>query len=669
MRKALYAVPVLLVAFLVGCSDLFEPIIVPWNPGGPGLTTFATTEVTLAAGLAELQPAAVDTLSGAVNTSRFNFSTFDRVYELETPAGQDFSFNIVARGGGNFGLTRVSLGHVEDSGVTLSNGVESIAGAGMTIEAPGLSNQGSIVDVNGDGFARATVRGNVVGTQVLYVRVPRANDTLKIGIRISIGNQSAINLVGGNTQGPRPGMTTSDLYSSDSYQFGLPAIAVSGDRYSIVTYDGDSNQQYYVDRRRSWLQMDAQTGAVTGASAESQSPDSGFWRDQEIAALGNVLAVAYTGCGTVRAEISLNRGASFTIVRDLESNGLLGTRLVQIAMRSDYRIGVLYWRNTYSSSWAWNSQLVLVEATPSGFDANNTPTGYKWGMPQTVHAPGTDVTPLLMHMEYSTGGDLVVGYGYTDVQFNWQTWQAVSTTRYRCAVRPFGATYFSDTQLDQEVNVMPCDPHVCLLGSGSSMEIFYAYEKSDGVHLLYSDNAGFTWQNVANVPMPGAMMPSVHARMQGTEKRVDMLYMSPSGWGLELHDLFWQDFTVGTVPALHRVTQSTATAGGTPPAGMPQGLNITTLGWFGYDAVLVGDDLVVVTQEVTYNSYEYYWAQGWQWQNPQQGGGQASAAGSGGSGGGYTPPPPPPMLMPGMTGTVPAPDPLHRNQLRLTVID
>src|SRR5690606_10464186 len=120
---------------------------------------------------------------------------------------------------------------------------------------------------------------------------------INIGVRLKIGNVSEINLAAGNTQGARPGATTTDIYSSDAWQFGLPAIAVSGDRYSVVTYDGDPNSSYYVNRRRRWLQMDAATSTVTGGEAESHSLDSGFWRDQEIAALGNVLAVAYTGNG------------------------------------------------------------------------------------------------------------------------------------------------------------------------------------------------------------------------------------------------------------------------------------------------------------------------------------------------------------------------------------
>lgn len=655
MRKLLL-VPVFAL-FLAGCYDYeFANVSgggsVWWN----GNVNFATSDVTLSAGMAELQAETVDNLSASVNASRFGVNTFDRVYELQTPADTDFSFNIVARGADNWGLTRVEVGHVADDGSIPTLGSETIAGAGMTLEAPGMSNAGDIVQINGDGFARVTVRGRISKEQVLVAKVPFQNNELNIGIRISIGNTSAINLSAANPQGFRPGMTTTDIYSSDSWQFGLPSIAVSGDRYSVVMYDGDPNTNSYTYRKRRWLQMDAQTSAVTGGEANAYSMDSGFWRDQEIAAQGNVLAVAYTGNGQLRAEISLDRGATFPIERVVDSSAGFGTRLAQIAIAPDYTLGVVYWKSYY-----YGSQLTLVEGTPAGFDANNDPTGFNWGTPQVIHyAPGI-VVPLVMQMEYSQGGDAVIGYGYTLLT------TGMASARYRCAVRLWGGTW-GDKLVDQEDRVMPCDPHVSLLGSGTSMEIFYTYEKDDGVYLWYSDDASASFTLAHHVAHPGAAMPSVHARMQGAEKRVDLIYAAPDGWGMELHNKQWDDFSLGAAPTEWRITQSGAVPGGNPPAGMPQGWDITTMGWFGYDAVLKGDDVAIVYHELTYGSYEYFWAWGWQWNQPNVFTASAGAGSSSG-GGGYTPPPTPTVLAPGMTGTVPTPDPNHRNQLKIAVLD
>jgi hypothetical protein len=229
-----------------------------------------------------------------------------------------------------------------------------------------------------------------------------------------------------------------------------------------------------------------------------------------------------------------------------------------------------------------------------------------------------------------------------------------TTAEFRCAVRPAGQE-FMDKELDREENVMPTDPHVCLLGYGPTMQVFYTSEKSDGVHLLYSSDAGQTFQAVAGANIPGAFMPSVHGRMQGGQVRVDMLYCSPNALGLELHNLQWDNFSVGTVPRVYHLTETVLTPGGTPPAGCPQGYLITTLAWFGYDAVLVGDDLAVVTHEMTYDMYEYYWTGGF---------GAPAGVPSAGTTSGSSP-----VLLPGMTGSVPAPDPAHRNQLRVAVLD
>jgi hypothetical protein len=625
-------------------------------PNNPGDAVAA--DVTLAAGLSELQPTLQDNLSSSVDLARFAADQFDRVYELETPAGRDFSFNVVARGEGNTGLTRVSVGHVADNGAEPTIGIESLAGAGMTIDAPGLENRGNVVDVNGDGFARCTVRGKISDEQVLIVQVPRANDVVNIGIRISIGNESAINLKGSQTEGARPGTTWKDIYSSDSLQFGLPAIAVSGDRYSVAAYDGDPQSEYYVDRNRVWLQVDSTTGNVTGGVAQAASADSLFWRDQEIAALGNVLAVAYIGNGNIQAEVSLDRGATFPIEKQVDPTPAWGMRLVQIAIAPDYTLGVLYWRNDFNSATP-KSTLVLSEATPTGFDQNNTPFGYTWTAPVTVHDVGRDSTPLLMHMEYSSAGDLVVGYGYTTMDPVPGQPFMLSHASFRVAIRMAGQTQFNDKELDSEDNTVPTDPHVNLLGSGGAMEIFYTYEKSDGVHLMYSSDAGLNFTTVASVPVVGALNPSVHVRMQGGNKRVDVLYCAPADWGLELHNLQWDNFSIGAAPRMYELTDCTAVQGGNPPAGMPQGLLITTLAWFGYDAVVSGDDVVVSVHEMTYDSYEYYWTTGWGTPLglPIFFGANAPSAGTA------------PILLPGMTGTVAAADPTHRSQLRLCVLD
>jgi hypothetical protein len=428
----------------------------------------------------------------------------------------------------------------------------------------------------------------------------------------------------------------------------------------VATYDGDALQRSYATRKRQWLQYDAVASTVVGGNADCPSYDSGFWRDQEIAAEGNVLAVVYTGNGEVRADVSLDRGATFPIQQALNAGTCWGQRLVQAAIASDYTLGCLFWRTVGSSSNP-RSELVLIEATPTGFDINNTPIGYAFGAPKIVHDANDDVTPLLMHLAYSSGGDIVVGYGYTIVTPG-PNWTVTSSSRFRCATKLFGQTNFTDQELDREDFTMPCDPHVSVLGSGASMEIFYAYEKTDGIRLLYSANAGITFTQIALVSEPGANMPNVLARMQGTQKRVDLLYCAQASMGMEIHDAHWDDFGV-SAPTLYRVTQCTVVAASAPVyPGMPNGFDITSVDWFGYDAVVKGDDVAIVIHERTYNCYEYYGM----WGGPMGGG---VAAAGGGSGGGSYASTPAPVLLPGMTGSVPTPNAAHRNQLKIVTLD
>ena len=89
------------------------------------------------------------------------------------------------------------------------------------------------------------------------------------------------------------------------------------------------------------------------------------------------------------------------------------------------------------------------------------------------------------------------------------------------------------------------------------------------------------------------------------------------------------------------------------------------VGWFGYDAVLKGDEVAIAVHELTVDSYEYYRRAG-RFLCPL---GSASGGGGGSGGGGYTPPPPPKVLLPGLTDPVPTPDPNHRSRLTIIVID
>ena len=651
----LLALPV----FFVGCgsgSDFSLPlgnannyVVNPPNPGNQG-------EVTLAAGLSEVEPAPVDSLSAGANLTRFSVTNFTRTYELTTPSGADFAFSVVARMLGNTGQVRVSLGHVAMGGMTPNIGSESLAAAGMQIDAPALSYRNEFVDAIGDGFARLTLRGSITADQVLLFQVQLPTGVANLGVRISLGAASVIN-VGASQVNFRPGTTTSTIYSSDSFGFGLPALAVSGDRYTIAAYDSDSNNV----RRRQWLQVATATGAVTGAQVDCPSADSGYWRDQEIAALGNVVAVVFTGDNQVRADVSIDRGGHFGIPLILDTGLGWSWRLVQVAISTDYRIACIFWR-TVAVAGQPKGQLALVEGTPTGFDPNNTPTGYGWSTPYVIENTNVDCTPLISHLAYSSGGDLVIGYGYTRQQVRPGRVELEST--FKCAVREFGQLGWRNTLVDTDVRVVPSDPHVALVGSGASMEIYYAYERSDGVYLQRSTNAGWTFTTVASVQEVGASLPSIFVRDQGGQKRVDLLFISQQGMGNEIHNLFWSNFTPGTPGTRFKLTQVQSIPGALPPMpGWPLMDATVSVPSLGYDAEIKGDDVAIAVHEFTQQAYDYTW-----WPGLGIPPGLPPAPGAPGAPIFFSSPPPV-TLLPGITGSVATPNTSHRHQLKLIVID
>jgi hypothetical protein len=111
-------------------------------------------------------------------------------------------------------------------------------------------------------------------------------------VEVAIGPASPINSSAA-TGINHPGIVDDDVvYTSEAWRFGMPAIAVSGDRASVVVYEGDRADPTSDRRYEMRLQQDKVTGAVTGGGSLAVGLDSGNWRDHEIAALYNVLAVA-----------------------------------------------------------------------------------------------------------------------------------------------------------------------------------------------------------------------------------------------------------------------------------------------------------------------------------------------------------------------------------------
>ena len=570
------------------------------------------------------------------------------VYEFTTPAGAAFAFDLISRARENTGPVRLSIRHDDPESP------ESIARAGIAVHASGAARRGEWIDAHGDGFVRVSFTGSIEADQRFEIEVEEGGAVVRAELRLVLGPVSEINLES-PTRGEYDGILAEQtIYSSNSWRFGLPTAARSGDRTSIVVYEGDQADPFRFERYELRLQHDGATGAVTGGGELEPSSDLGHWRDHEVAALFNVLALARCGEDGVTVRLSFDRGATIG-----QSESFAGpARLVQIAMAADYSLAVAFWRE---------QELVLVRGRASAFDANNSPTAFTFDPERVLLRESGQVSPVVMGLQFSDGGDLVLGYGFTRWLSDPATRVWESLTQFRCVVHLFGGA--ERDALIEENRIVGKDPSVALVGSGASMRIYYAYEGGGGVQLRTSGDAGATWSDAMTIGDASAHMPSVFAR----GSMVDLLYLADRGQGRELHLRHWDDFDAGSFEDVRLTTAKTEHKDGVPPPEpLPgaradffaphYGMRITQVAWFGYDAVLQPDGIVVVYDEETIDTDVFFGAPG----VPVFFDDVDVAAGAN-SPREFEPAEPPP-LAPGLTEPVNAPDPDHMHQLKLLLI-
>ena len=627
----------------------------------------ATAPVVLAAGLETMAPAATDTVSARVDLQRVELGGLHplpaRTYQLTTPAGVPFTFDVLTVASGNAGWAKVSVAHLLDGTATPIAGVTSLAAAGVIVNGPGLFIDGrntNWMGVEGNGFSRLSIRGKIDRPQVLAfeTETPANGTTGEVLLQtalveLAIGPVSAINAAAAPGSNHPDVVADATVYSSDSWRFGMPAIAVSGDRASVVVYEGDRANATARERYEMRLQQDAVTGVVTGGGARAAGYDSGNWRDHEIAALFNVLAVAQGRDDAVELRLSFDRGATFAQDETFVAVGgtVASTRLVQMAMAADYSLALAYWQ----TDGGQRSELMLVDGWPSAFDGGGSPTAYTFAAPVAIHTVNDHVVPLPMGMQWSDGGDLVVGHAYTYTTAG-GIWTGEVVTEFHCATRPWQGQ-FADVVVDAEI-MFARDPSVALMGSGASLQVFYAYESLNGISLARLVNGQVDSQSYRRLGLAGAHAPSVFARERNGAVRVDVLYIADAAFGLELHASRWLAFG-GSPEETFRLStaEMTPTAMSNPQLGY--GYRIRQLGWFGYDAVLDAGTIVVAMDEEQFDAAAVCLGA------PLVG----TLAGTSAAGFPILPPTfstaAPPPLAPGMTLPVPAVNPSHRHQLRI----
>ncbi|MFQ5654541.1 MAG: hypothetical protein ACE5GW_07400 [Planctomycetota bacterium] len=628
----------------------------------------------LSAGSAPLQasdPGAREELRSELDLDRIELAgePISELYELTTPAGEAFAFHLISMSPAGNGAVTVEVAHAREGSGPPPEDVSSLGRVGIIALSANAEHSDRWLRVHGDGFARLTLMGAIEEDQVLAVRSLRQGRRHTALVSLRIGPPSEISIPSDGL-GDYAGVLDSEiLYSSDSWRFSLPTVAVSGDRLSVVVYEGDQLNPWADETFELRMQVDLLSGGVTGGGTEETTPFPGNWRDHEIAALYNVLAVVRSGHTEVTLRISFDRGTSFEQeeafgAADPPGSGPSLARLSQVAIAADYTLAVTFWRALEDGV----QELVLIEGTPDGFDPFG-PTGYSFAPPEVIYTSPANGVPEITGVRYSEGGDLVIAYAFFTRTYN-NNGSFTDLTRYRCAVRLYGEELV-DVLVDEDESIS-FDPSVSLVGSGATMRIFYAYETRQGIRLSHSADGGLTFSPAFEGGDGTAALPSVFARPQGGGIRVDLLYLRLNEALQELHLIHWDDFDQDS-PGEHRLTHSSMMPSAQAPITDPTpggggilyppafGYRITQVAWFGYDATLDGDDVLVVYDEQTFDSYYVYF----------MGGGGLATPVLMGMGMGMPPfqAAEPPPLAPGMTEPLPGPDPSHQHQLRMLRLD
>ena len=619
--------------FLVACSG---------SSGNDARGPEARLLVTTGTNVVEPAPSAAP----RIDLAALGASRIQSHYRLTTPAAAPFAFELVTWRTDTSGTATIGVNHVRDGDHDIAIEPDSMARAGLVPSGAGLESDGEWTRVHGAGFVRLVLQGLIIADQVLAVQTEGSGVVV---IEIAIGAESAIN---------RPLSTEPDVtgialretvYSSNAWQFGKPTVAVSGDRTSIVCYEGDRSNPTSDHLYEQRLQHAVATGAVTGG-AELLQAAPGCWRDHEVVALYNVLGVVRAEEGGVRVRLSFDRGATFA--QDVQVlPGLTQSRLVQAAMAGDYSLAIGAWRQAAGGGM----EFVLVEGRAVAFDTFGSPTWFQFEPAQVLFTEAGEVAPLTTGIAWSEGGDLVVAFasnrfGTVIGQVGWG-----STTEYRCAVRPYGGVMV--TKVVDSETFFGCDPTVVVLGQGASLRIFYAYEVRNGVRLATSEDAGGNWTIGPTFGQAGDYLPSVFAREVGGQTRVDVLYLASRSVGTELHRAFWTAWP-GSPREEQALTRASMTQAPTPPGGWssaPLTLRFTQVNFMGYDAVRDGDQLVIAYDEHTFDSFYLL---------PWTTSGVSATTTGGILPPSYSPATPPP-LAPGLTLPMPAPVAEHSHQLKV----
>ncbi|MEZ0228096.1 MAG: hypothetical protein ACAI25_05680, partial [Planctomycetota bacterium] len=359
-------------------------------------------------------------------------------------------------------------------------------------------------------------------------------------------------------------------------------------------------------------------------------------RDCEIAGQFNVLAIAQSGSEGLPVSISFDRGASFPLVTDVAPGSR--TRLARIFMAPDYKTAVLFW--DFGAGSATSARLLLVEGAPASFDVNNSPDSFTFAAPIVLLTTGKSAVPLVPDVKYTSCGDAFVAYGVTE-----QLPNGIGRTTIGSFRRYAGDATFSGPVLLDDIEMIPFDPSIAVVGCGGTAQVWIAYESPSGITIKRSMDGAQTFLDVVRFGTRSAYGPRLFARPgAGGATFVDCLFidLNDTAIGTDLR-LFHSDADFGNA-SVYRIVEAT------PVTGTGGRNSVDAVGWFGFDAT-----------ELNGKIYASVHVQRTEFFAPPMGGlggfGRTTAAA----------PAAPRVLYPGMTQPVPAFD--SNAEHRLSVIE
>lgn len=498
-----------------GCSN-GSSATAPSNPEPPPVgPQIDPGRLVLAVGNTVLAPVATPV---DVDPTQVDPATIAAHYVIETPANAPFAFDLLSWSPTAVGGAQVTVRHLRD-GSTARNSVGSLLAAGLVPSGPFLGHNDTLLAALDLGIVRMTLQGRITANQQLLVHAGSAKVAL---VDLVVGAEGPANLPA-SPASPLPfGGVATTPYSSNSWSFGAPAVAVDRGRLALLVQEGHHGRPADHDRFELRLREVDDAGTLRGGAVAMPAGSLRFG-EHAVGVRGNVLATVRGENEGLRIALSFDRGA--TVV---PGPLLLGTSPAMarpdLELAADGTLLVAGWRLAASGA---GLELVAVEGKPATFE-DGEPRSYTFAPVRVLATAPVGHLPLATGCALSANGDLAVAFG--TLQFAAaQIWQP--RTSWRCAVQRLGRGLVVRDLATFDGLGSGID--VTAFGVGPDLRFVVAHDAPDGVRLLAGDETGFT--AAGTFGGAGDREPRLASDESTGARVLDLLWLAPRASGRELH--------------------------------------------------------------------------------------------------------------------------------------